>query len=207
MIDLYSDTQTRPTQGMREAMARAVVGDEQSNDDPTTRELCARVAALLGQADGVFMPSGTMCNLVSILVQTRAGDEIIVDDQSHIYNTEAAGAAAKESHTKLVLLIVSAGPVVVDESQADAILWVGYPGEEAGNDPMQIEADRLRTLAASHTGELSPEQQAAALAKRQEELKMRVMTPDNWRCKTSAVTGAKPAAWNWSWASVLDQRT
>ena len=94
MIDLYSDTQTRPTQGMREAMARAVVGDEQSNDDPTTRELCARVAALLGQADGVFMPSGTMCNLVSILVQTRAGDEIIVDDQSHIYNTEAAGAAA-----------------------------------------------------------------------------------------------------------------
>lgn len=94
MIDLYSDTQTRPTPGMREAMARAVVGDEQSNDDPTTRELCARVAALLGKADGVFMPSGTMCNLVSILVQTRAGDEIIVDDQSHIYNTEAAGAAA-----------------------------------------------------------------------------------------------------------------
>ena len=72
------------------------------------------------------------------------------------------------------------------------------PGEEASNDPMQIEADRLRTLAASHTGELSPEQQAAALAKRQEELKMRVMTPDNWRCKTSAVTGAKPAAWNWT---------
>lgn len=93
-IDLYSDTQTRPTPGMREAMARAEVGDEQSNADPTTRELCARVAALLGQADGVFMPSGTMCNLASILVHTRAGDEIVVDDQSHIYNTEAAGAAA-----------------------------------------------------------------------------------------------------------------
>lgn len=93
-IDLYSDTQTRPTPGMREAMARAVVGDEQSDSDPTTRELCDRVAALLGQEDGVFMPSGTMCNLVSILVQTRAGDEIVVDDQSHIYNTEAAGSAA-----------------------------------------------------------------------------------------------------------------
>ncbi|MBY0297069.1 MAG: threonine aldolase family protein [Methylobacterium sp.] len=94
MIDLFSDTQTRPTPGMREAMARAEVGDEQSGSDPTTNALCGRVAALLGLEDGVFMPSGTMCNLVSILVQTRAGDEIIVDDQSHIYNTEAAGAAA-----------------------------------------------------------------------------------------------------------------
>jgi threonine aldolase len=94
MIDLFSDTQTRPTPGMREAMARAEVGDEQSGSDPTTNALCERVAALLGLEEGVFMPSGTMCNLVSILVQTRAGDEIIVDDQSHIYNTEAAGAAA-----------------------------------------------------------------------------------------------------------------
>lgn len=93
-IDLYSDTQTRPTPGMRAAMAEAEVGDEQSDSDPTTRALCERVAALLGQEAGVFMPSGTMCNLVSILVQTRPGDEIVVDDQSHIYNTEAAGSAA-----------------------------------------------------------------------------------------------------------------
>lgn len=94
MIDLFSDTQTRPTTGMRDAMARAEVGDEQSDSDPTTLALCERVADLLGQEAGVFMPSGTMCNLVSILVQTRPGDEIIVDDQSHIYNTEAAGSAA-----------------------------------------------------------------------------------------------------------------
>lgn len=93
-IDLFSDTQTRPTPGMRAAMARAEVGDEQSGSDPTTNALCARVADLLGMEAGVFMPSGTMCNLAAILVQTRAGDEIIVDDQSHIYNTEAAGAAA-----------------------------------------------------------------------------------------------------------------
>jgi threonine aldolase len=94
MIDLFSDTQTRPTTGMRDAMARAEVGDEQSDSDPTTLALCERVADLLGQEAGVFMPSGTMCNLVAILVQTRPGDEIIVDDQSHIYNTEAAGSAA-----------------------------------------------------------------------------------------------------------------
>ena len=94
IVDLFSDTQTRPTAGMREAMARAEVGDEQSGSDPTTTALCARVAKLLGKEDAVLMPSGTMCNLVSILVQTRAGDEIIVDGTSHIFNTEAASAAA-----------------------------------------------------------------------------------------------------------------
>ncbi|WP_059415318.1 threonine aldolase family protein [Cupriavidus basilensis] len=93
-IDLYSDTQTRPTAGMRAAMAAAEVGDEQSGDDPTTLRLCAEVAALLGQEAGVFMPSGTMCNLVAILVHTSPGDEVICDHQSHIYGTEAAGAAA-----------------------------------------------------------------------------------------------------------------
>ncbi|RXF74225.1 threonine aldolase family protein [Hansschlegelia zhihuaiae] len=94
MVDLYSDTQTRPTAGMREAMAKAVVGDEQSGDDPTTNALCERTAALLGMEAAVFMPSGTMCNLVAILTQTRAGDEIVVDASSHIYNTEGASAAA-----------------------------------------------------------------------------------------------------------------
>lgn len=94
LVDLYSDTQTRPTPGMRAAMASAEVGDEQSGDDPTTNALCARVAELLGMEDGVFLPSGTMCNLVAILVHTRPGDEIVVDATSHIYNTEAASAAA-----------------------------------------------------------------------------------------------------------------
>ncbi|OLV16134.1 Low-specificity L-threonine aldolase [Deinococcus marmoris] len=75
-------------------MAGAVVGDEQSGDDPTTLELCRVVADLLGQEAGVFMPSGTMCNLVAILTHTRPGDELICDHESHIYGTEAAGAAA-----------------------------------------------------------------------------------------------------------------
>lgn len=94
IIELFSDTQTQPTEGMRAAMAGAVMGDEQSDSDPTTRELCRRVASMLGMEDGVFMPSGTMCNLVSILVHTRPGDEVIVDDRAHIFTTEAAGAAA-----------------------------------------------------------------------------------------------------------------
>ncbi|GLK79874.1 threonine aldolase family protein [Methylopila turkensis] len=91
---MFSDTQSRPSAGMRDAMARAEVGDEQAGSDPATNALCARVADLLGMEDAVFMPSGTMCNLVAILVQTRPGDEIVVDGTSHIFNTEAAGAAA-----------------------------------------------------------------------------------------------------------------
>ena len=94
IIDLYSDTKTIPTAGMRAAMAQATVGDEQADEDPTTLALCERVAAGLGYPAAVFMPSGTMCNLVATLVHTRPGDELIADAQSHICTTEAAGAAA-----------------------------------------------------------------------------------------------------------------
>ena len=93
-IDLFSDTQTRPSPGMRAAMAQAEVGDEQSDDDPSTRQLCEKIADMLGQEAAVFMPSGTMCNLTAILTHTRPGDEILCDHQSHIYCTEAGGASA-----------------------------------------------------------------------------------------------------------------
>jgi hypothetical protein len=93
-VDLYSDTQTKPSSGMLTAMVSAEVGDEQEDADPTTSRLCERVAKMLGMEDAVFLPSGTMCNLVSILVHTRPGDEIIVDEHAHIYNTEGAGASA-----------------------------------------------------------------------------------------------------------------
>lgn len=93
VIDLYSDAQTQPTPGMRQAMAATVVGDEPSDEAPSTLRLCERIAGLLGMEAGVFMPSGTMCNLVAILVHTRPGDEVICDGSSHVYCTEAAGAA------------------------------------------------------------------------------------------------------------------
>ena len=117
IVDLFSDTQTRPTAGMREAMARAEVGDEQSGSDPTTNALCARVAELLGKEGAVLMPSGTMCNLVSILVQTRPGDEIIVDGTSHIFNTEAASAAAIGGVSTLALS-TSDGVFMSDQVEA-----------------------------------------------------------------------------------------
>ncbi|MEM5299695.1 threonine aldolase family protein [Burkholderia sp. JPY481] len=94
MIDLYSDTKSKPTAGMRAAMASAVVGDEQADEDPTTLALCSRVASLLGYEAAIFMPSGTMCNLVATLVHTRPGDELIADAAAHICATEGAGASA-----------------------------------------------------------------------------------------------------------------
>lgn len=92
-IDLYSDTQTRPTQAMREAMAGAPVGDEQRGEDPTTNRLCEMVADMLGKEAAVFMPSGTMCNQIAIMVHCRPGDEIIADKTAHIINSEGGGPA------------------------------------------------------------------------------------------------------------------
>ena len=93
LFDLFSDTATRPSAGMRKAMAEAEVGDEQRGEDPTTRTLEDRVAALLGKAAAVFLPSGTMCNQIAIAVHCNAGDELIAADKSHIFNYEAAGGA------------------------------------------------------------------------------------------------------------------
>ena len=93
-IDLYSDTQTRPSPAMKAAMIEAELGDEQHGDDPTVHTLCDRMAALLGKEAAVFLPSGTMCNQVSILTHCRAGDEIIAHETAHIVTNEGGGPAA-----------------------------------------------------------------------------------------------------------------
>src|SRR6201991_2709267 len=77
LVNLYSDTQTRPTPEMRRAMAEAEVGDEQRFEDPTVSSLCARVASLLGFEAAVFLPSGTMCNEIAFRLHIRPGDEAI----------------------------------------------------------------------------------------------------------------------------------
>ncbi len=95
MIDLYSDTQTRPTPAMRRVMAEAEVGDEQSFLDPTVNELCARVAELLGFEAAVFLPSGTMCNEIAFRLHIRpGGDEAYLHRTSHPIVAEAGGPAA-----------------------------------------------------------------------------------------------------------------
>ena len=94
MIDLRSDTVTKPTQAMREAMAAAEVGDDGRGDDPTVNALERRTAEILGKEDAVYMPSGTMTNQVALRSHTQAGDEIIIEAAAHVYFYEAGGPAA-----------------------------------------------------------------------------------------------------------------
>jgi threonine aldolase len=94
VVNLYSDTQTRPTPAMRRAMAEAEVGDEQRFADPTVTALCERVADLLGYEAAVFLPSGTMCNAIAMRLHVRpGGDEVILHRFAHPLRFEAGGPA------------------------------------------------------------------------------------------------------------------
>jgi threonine aldolase len=92
VVDLRSDTVTLPTPEMREAMARAEVGDDVWGEDPTVQRLETTAAARLGKEAGLLVTSGTMGNLVSVVAHTQAGQEVVLDLDSHIYNSEVAGA-------------------------------------------------------------------------------------------------------------------
>jgi threonine aldolase len=94
MIDLFSDTVTRPTAAMRRFMCEAEVGDEQQREDPTVNLLQDMVADLLGKEAALFLPSGTMCNQVAFAVHCNAGDEILLQELAHPLLYEAGGAAA-----------------------------------------------------------------------------------------------------------------
>tara|TARA_A100001037_G_scaffold126831_1_gene114908 strand:+ start:163 stop:1188 length:1026 start_codon:yes stop_codon:yes gene_type:complete len=94
MYDFYSDTKTKPSLDMRKTVLDCQVGDEQKSEDPTTTELCERTAKLLGKESAVFLPSGTMCNEISIKVHTQPGEEIIGEYNSHIINFETGGPSA-----------------------------------------------------------------------------------------------------------------
>lgn len=94
MIDLRSDTVTKPSDAMRDAMARATVGDDVYGEDPTVNQLQDMLAALLGKTAAIFVPSGTMANQLSIRAQTEPGQEIIVESTAHIVRYEQGAAAA-----------------------------------------------------------------------------------------------------------------
>ncbi|MGE5842500.1 MAG: threonine aldolase family protein [Deltaproteobacteria bacterium] len=93
-IDLFSDTITRPTPGMRKFMADAEVGDEQQKEDPSVNKLVEMVCDLLGKEDALYLPSGTMCNQIAFRVHCRPGDEIIMDETAHTRHYETGGPAA-----------------------------------------------------------------------------------------------------------------
>src|ERR687895_2014786 len=93
VVDLRSDTVTLPTREMREAMARAEVGDDVWEEDPTVKRLEAMAAERMGKEAGLFVTSGTQGNLTSVLAQTRPGQEVVLDLDAHIFNYEVAGAS------------------------------------------------------------------------------------------------------------------
>lgn len=94
MIDLRSDTVTQPSSAMRDAMAKAIVGDDVYGEDPTVNRLEATAAQLLGKPAALFVPTGVMANQLSIRLHTRSGDEVIVENSSHLIRYEGGSASA-----------------------------------------------------------------------------------------------------------------
>jgi threonine aldolase len=103
IVDLRSDTVTRPGPAMRRAMAEAVVGDDVLGDDPTVVELERRVAALAGKEAALFVPSGTMGNQIAVLCHTRPGDEVVVEARAHVFLWEQGGIGANAGCTTRVI--------------------------------------------------------------------------------------------------------
>ena len=93
IIDLRSDTVTKPSAAMKEAMMNASLGDDVFEDDPSVNELQEKAADMFGMEAAIYCPSGTMTNQIAIKVHTQPGDELICDRHSHIYNYEGGGIA------------------------------------------------------------------------------------------------------------------
>ncbi|MEI7661947.1 MAG: GntG family PLP-dependent aldolase [Bacteroidota bacterium] len=117
MIDLRSDTVTRPSKGMLEAMFSAQVGDDVFRDDPTVNQLERQVADLFGKDDALFCPSGTMTNQVAINVHTRPGDEVICHKYAHIYYYEG-GSIMRNSGASVCLLDGPRGVITAEEVES-----------------------------------------------------------------------------------------
>jgi threonine aldolase len=115
VIDLRSDTVTRPTAAMRAAMAAAEVGDDVWGDDPTVNSLQERAAVLLGKEAALFVTSGTQGNLCAIMSHCQRGDEVLVGDRSHSYLHEAGGVAVLGGIQPQVLRQQVDGTIRLDE--------------------------------------------------------------------------------------------
>ena len=121
-IDLRSDTVTLPTPEMRDAMAKAEVGDDVYGEDATINALQEKAAAMLGKEAGLFVPSGTMGNLISVLSHCGRGDEVILGDQSHIFRYEAGGISALGGVHSFQIPNQTDGTLLLDDIAA-AVRW------------------------------------------------------------------------------------
>ncbi len=129
MIDLRSDTVTRPSAGMKQAMIEAALGDDVFGEDPTVLELQDEIAALLGKEAGLFVPSGVMSNQLALRVHTNPGDEVVLEAGCHIANHET-GAAGALSGVQLLAIKGENGilePVEVERAIRSGYYWEPNP--------------------------------------------------------------------------------
>ena len=158
LVDLRSDTVTRPSEGMRKAMYAAEVGDDVFGDDPTVIRLQSVAAERLGFADALFCPSATQANLVSLMTHCQRGEEVIVGSHAHTYAYEAGGAAVAGSiHSHVI------------ENAADGTLPLGEIEAAVRPDDVHFPHTRLLALENTYSGRVLPLAyctEATALARR-----------------------------------------
>ena len=155
-IDMRSDTATRPTQAMRQAIAEAQVGDETLREDPSVNELIEKATAQFGKEDGLFVSSGTLANQLAIKVHTNPGDEIIADSHCHPFRSEL-GAGPFLSGVQFALLSANRGVYTREDAEKwlrppggypkSALLWVENTHNQGGGHVFPLEKlDELRTF-------------------------------------------------------------
>ena len=182
MIDLRSDTVTRPTPAMREAIARAEVGDDMFSDDPTVHTLEAEVAELVGTEAALFVTSGTMGNQLAIAVQTRPGDEVIVGDGAHIIVMES-GAAPVLSGVQLA--VAGKGGLFTADEMEERIIAPGYWSPRTSLVCVENTHNRAG-------GRIFPQRDAIAIAERARKHGFKVHLDGARIWNASAATGLSP---------------
>src|SRR3954464_9142654 len=154
MVNLYSDTQPRPTPEMREAIARAEVGDEQRRADPTVLALEERVAALLGHEAAVFLPSGTMCNEIAIRLHIRpGGDEILLGHDTHPLRFEGGAPAALSG---AVMTIVDGDASMFTPEALDAAIRAHPAGDRYAPRPRLVCVEQPTNMGGGRVWPLAP---------------------------------------------------
>jgi threonine aldolase len=166
VVNLYSDTQTKPTAAMRAAMAAAEVGDEQRREDPTVLALEARVAELLGQEAAVFLPSGTMCNAIAIRLHIRpGGDEVLLGEMAHPLRSEAGGPAAISG---AVITVVPGGSGIFTADALRAAIEAHPSGDRYAPRPRLLSVEQPINLGGGRIWPLSLIQEVLEVARARE---------------------------------------
>lgn len=186
MMDFRSDTVTRPTEGMRRAMATAPVGDDVFGEDPTVNRLEEYVAELLGKEAAIYAPSGTMTNQIGVFVGTGRGDEMLIHENSHIFNYEA-GAPALISSVQIRPL-----PGLNGVIEADAIRKAIRPENVHFARPTLLSLENTHNVAGGKVYPLDDFAEAASIGR---EMDLRVHLDGARLFNAQAATGVPAHEW------------